>query len=70
MAGRGTSLFLVSLMLLSLLTALPSAPLMAHPFDNLEETEALFQGFTHDVPFLESDHAVNKSTLELIETLK
>jgi hypothetical protein len=35
-----------------------------------ERLTALFQGFTHDVPFLESDHAVNKSTLELIETLK
>jgi hypothetical protein len=35
-----------------------------------ERLTSLFQGFTHDVPFLESDHAVNKSTLELIETLK
>jgi hypothetical protein len=35
-----------------------------------ERLTTLFQGFTHDVPFLESDHAVNKSTLELIETLK
>ena len=35
-----------------------------------ERLTALFQGFTHDVPFLESDHVVNKSTLQLIETLK
>ena len=46
MAGRGTSLFLVSLMLLSLLAALPPAPLTAQPSNSLEETEALFQGFT------------------------
>ncbi|MGB0329319.1 MAG: hypothetical protein ACPGCU_01740, partial [Candidatus Poseidoniaceae archaeon] len=46
MAGRGTSLFLVSLMLLSLLTALPPAPLIPHSSNSLEETEALFQGFT------------------------
>ena len=46
MAGRGTSLFLVSLMLLSLFTALPPAPLILQPSNSLEEAEDLFRGFT------------------------
>ncbi|MEC8589238.1 MAG: TIGR03790 family protein, partial [Candidatus Thermoplasmatota archaeon] len=46
MAGRGTSLFLVSLMLLSLFTALPPAPLIPQPSNSLEEAEDLFRGFT------------------------
>ena len=46
MAGRGTSLFLVSLMLASLFTALPHTAINAEQRTNFDDHEHLFQGFT------------------------
>ena len=46
MAGRGTSLFLVSLMLLSLFSALAPTPSNQRQSDALEEAQHLFKGFT------------------------
>ena len=46
MAGRGTSLFLVSLMLASLFTALPQTAMNAEQRTNFDEHQHLFQGFT------------------------
>ncbi|MGB1793106.1 MAG: TIGR03790 family protein, partial [Candidatus Poseidoniaceae archaeon] len=46
MAGRGTSLFLVSLMLASLFTALPPTAMNAEQRTNFDDHEHLFQGFT------------------------
>ena len=45
MAGRATSLFLVSLMLGSLFSALPTTPSSSQQTTNLEPLENLFQGF-------------------------
>ncbi len=48
MAGRGTSLFLVSLMLLSLFSALAPTPSNQQQSDALGEAQYLFKGFTTD----------------------
>ncbi len=46
MAGRGTSLFLVILMIGSLFSALPTSPTIPHQSPHLEPAASLFQGFT------------------------
>ena len=46
MAGRGTSLFLVSLMLGSLFSVLPTASTFSQQSTNVEPLEDFFQGFT------------------------
>ena len=56
MAGRGTSLFLVLLMLGSLLSALPTAPLNPIDSTNLEPEKNLFQGFTTGENWLNLDN--------------
>ena len=56
MAGRGTSLFLVLLMLGSLLSALPTAPLNPIDSTNLGPKKNLFQGFTTGENWLNLDN--------------
>ncbi|MBF14940.1 MAG: hypothetical protein CMA97_05445 [Euryarchaeota archaeon] len=56
MAGRGTSLFLVSLMLGSLFSALPTASSNSQQTTSLEPLENLFQGFTTGDNWLNLDN--------------
>ena len=56
MAGRGTSLFLVSLMLGSLFSALPTVPSNSQQTTSLEPLENLFQGFTTGDNWLNLDN--------------
>ena len=56
MAGRVMSLFLVSLMLASLFTSLPSAPMIAQQSNTLNDTENLFHGFTTGDNWLNLDN--------------
>jgi len=56
MAGRATSLFLVSLMLGSLFSALPTVPSNSQQTTSLEPLENLFQGFTTGDNWLNLDN--------------
>ncbi|MGB1365497.1 MAG: TIGR03790 family protein [Candidatus Poseidoniaceae archaeon] len=56
MAGRVTSLFLVSLMLASLFTSLPSVPMIAQQPSTLDDAEHLFHGFTTGDNWLNLDN--------------
>ena len=56
MAGRGTSLFLVTLMLGSLFSALPTSPSIPHQSPHLGPAASLFQGFTTGDNWLDLDN--------------
>ena len=56
MAGRGTSLFLVTLMLGSLFSALPTSPSIPHQSPHLGAAASLFQGFTTGDNWLDLDN--------------
>ena len=56
MAGRGTSLFLVTLMLGSLFSALPTSPSIPHQSPHLGPAANLFQGFTTGDNWLDLDN--------------
>ena len=56
MAGRGTSLFLVTLILGSLFSALPTSPSIPHQSPHLGAAASLFQGFTTGDNWLDLDN--------------